>query len=235
MKQIEKNRQELLEEIEKLSNRPINDSIAEELSVYKSALDALDMICGDDKKQEEILQKDTRFFARESGYSTSVGETVHPLTRQAAEQWVSNMENVDGSTGGQWTMEQTEQVRKQRGFDLDPVQFWATMNMMYSDYFVVAKKNGTNTVDFYADMSRAFLDDKDAKPHKLARYVEYIAGSGDTSPFYSTRLSGGSEFMDVVSGKDQTAAWSVVDGHMRRMKEVNPRVYNIIIEKMKQI
>ena len=84
-------------------------------------------------------------------------------------------------------------------------------------------------------MARAFLDDPDAQPNKLARYMEYVAGSGNSSPAYSTRFSGGSEFLDVVSGKDQTAAWQIVDGHMRRMKEVNPRVYNIIIEKMRQL
>ena len=29
-------------------------------------------------------------------------------------------------------------------------------------------------IEFYADMAKAFLDDKDAQPDKLARYYEYI-------------------------------------------------------------
>ena len=45
---------------------------------------------------------------------------------------------------------------------------------MYSDYMPVAKKLGVNNMDFYTQMAKAFLDDKDALPDKLARYYEYI-------------------------------------------------------------
>ena len=48
------------------------------------------------------------------------------------------------------------------------------MNMIYSDYCVVAEKLGTSTAEFYAGMAKAFLDDKDAQPDKLGRYYEYI-------------------------------------------------------------
>ncbi len=46
--------------------------------------------------------------------------------------------------------------------------------MIYSDYCAVAEKLGTSTAEFYACMAKAFLDDKDARPEKLARYYEYI-------------------------------------------------------------
>lgn len=61
-----------------------------------------------------------------------------------------------------------------KGIDCEPLQFWITMNMIYSDYVKVAKKLGMNNVDFYACMAKAFLDDKDAQPDKLARYYEYV-------------------------------------------------------------
>ena len=48
--------------------------------------------------------------------------------------------------------------------------------MMYSDYCKVAEKLNVNIVDFCACMAKAFLDDKDAKPDKVARYWEYVAG-----------------------------------------------------------
>lgn len=233
MKQIEKNERKLLEEIEKLCNQPISDAIAAELSVYKSALDAVRMICDENSVTENRRAPDVRFYAQEDGYSAASASTVLPMTKHFAEEWVSHMKNVDGTHGGHWTMDQAEQVRAQRGFDCDPVQFWAAMNMMYSDYCVAAKKAGANTVDFYADMARAFLDDKDAKPHKMARYMKYVADAGETT--HTTPRSGGSEFLEIVSGKDQTAAWSVIDGHMKRMKEVNPKVYNIIIGKLKEL
>lgn len=233
MKQIEKNRHRLLEEIEKLSNQPITDSIAAELSVYKSALDAIDMICGEGK--EEHNQPETRSYSSENGYSTSNAGNVQPMTRREAEEWVAAMENVDGTRGGHWTMEQAEQIRKQIGFNCDPVKFWATINMMYSDYCTAAKKNGCNTVDFYADMARAFLDDPDAQPNKLARYRQYVAGVGATETANLTRKIGGSEFLEIVSNKDQNAAWEIIDGHMRRMKEINPRVYKGIIDRLREL
>ena len=62
-----------------------------------------------------------------------------------------------------------------KGLKLDPVEFWAALNMMYSDYCKVAKRHNTNTVDFYAAMAEAFLNDKDAGPDKLSNYYEYVA------------------------------------------------------------
>lgn len=92
-----------------------------------------------------------------------------------APKWVRSMENADGTTGAHWNMAQTDEVRKQHASDCAPTAFWITMNMMYSDYCKVAEKMGVNKPEFYACMAKAFLDDKDAQPDKLARYYEYIA------------------------------------------------------------
>lgn len=102
------------------------------------------------------------------------GEAVPPMDKETAEAWTQHMQNEDGSTGPHWTMEQTKQVQSQKGIDCDPVEFWAAMNMVYSDYCKVAKKLNVNNADFYAGMAEAFLDDKDAQPDKLARYYEYV-------------------------------------------------------------
>ena len=85
------------------------------------------------------------------------------------------MQNEDGTSGPHWSMEQTEQARKQRGIDCDPLEFYVTMNMMYSDYCKAAEKVNASSVDFYAYMARAFLEDKDAQPDKLERYYRCIA------------------------------------------------------------
>lgn len=107
-----------------------------------------------------------------NGYAMS--EEVMPLTQTLAVAWVNEMENADGSRGPHWTMEQTKQVAQQQGITCDPLEFFVAMNMMYSDYCKVAKKNNCSTTEFYADMAKAFLDDKDAKEDKLARYYEFI-------------------------------------------------------------
>ena len=40
------------------------------------------------------------------------------------------------------------------------------MNMMYSDYCQVAKRQSVDTPGFYADMAKAFLEDADAADGK---------------------------------------------------------------------
>lgn len=110
-----------------------------------------------------------RHGGKMSGYGSAENH-FQPLTRETAEAWVAKMENADGSTGAHWTLEQTKQLQAQKGIGLDPIKFWVAMNMMYSDYFLAADKAGIGTPDFYADMAKAFLVDKDSKPDKLDRY-----------------------------------------------------------------
>ena len=82
--------------------------------------------------------------------------------------------SVVSTTGPHWTIDQTNKVMEQRGVNEDPVKFWAAMNMIYSDFVNVAKKLGISNVDFYTEMTRAFLDDKDISGDKLAKYYEYV-------------------------------------------------------------
>lgn len=96
------------------------------------------------------------------------------LTKAQVAAWVGAMKNADGTHGGHWTMEKTEEIRKQRGIECDPVMFYAAMNMMYSDYCKAAEKTGAVSVDFYAYMAKAFLDDEDAATNKLARYYHCV-------------------------------------------------------------
>lgn len=93
---------------------------------------------------------------------------------QMAQEWTRRMQNEDGTTGPHWTIDQTNKVMEQRGVNEDPVKFWAAMNMIYSDFVNVAKKLGISNVDFYTEMTRAFLDDRDVSGDKLAKYYEYV-------------------------------------------------------------
>lgn len=99
---------------------------------------------------------------------------VRKFDKETAEEWTAAMENDDGTKGPHWSMEQTKQVAKQRNIDCDSNEFYTAMNYMYSDFCKVAKKHNVNSVDFYADMAKAFLSDKDAVDNKLALYYEYI-------------------------------------------------------------
>lgn len=97
------------------------------------------------------------------------------LDKEAAESWVENLENEDGTKGAHWTMEQTEQVRRQKNVDCDPLEFWVAMNATYSDLVKIAKKHNVNTMDYYVDYVKTFwFGDHDAVPHKLAAYYEAV-------------------------------------------------------------
>lgn len=115
-----------------------------------------------------------------NGMSRGYSRTEHApsFDRQMAEEWMSSLENEDGTTGPHWTMEQAKQVMAQKEIGGSPLAFAMALNMMYSDYCKVAKKLGVNTVDFYACMAEAFLKDKDAigggGGEKLAAYYDAV-------------------------------------------------------------
>lgn len=156
MSQVERNKAELWGLIVQYSGVPLTKSSMAALDRMMGAYKALCMVCGHEEED---------------------GQGESPLTKQEAELWVSRMKNADGSVGAHWAMGQTEQFRTQRGIDCDPLKFWVSMNMMYSDYCKVAKKNNASTVDFFVDMAKAFLDDVDARPDKLVLYYRYVAES----------------------------------------------------------
>ena len=110
-----------------------------------------------------------------SEYGHAESEGYMPFTKDMADMWMKSATNEDGSRGPHWTMEQTKQIQAQKHIDCDPIEFNAAMNMIYSDYYKVAKKHGVGSnIDFYADMAKAFIDDKDARPDKMGRYFAYI-------------------------------------------------------------
>lgn len=154
----EKNKEILEEYIEKYCNEPISNANAERLCMYYGALKAM---CMDDEKH------DHEDYTME--YMTGA-----MLDRQTADKWMAEMENTDGTRGAHWSFEQTNQVREQRKIDCDPIEFYAIMNSVYSDYAIVAKKYSVNNVDFYADLAKAWINDKDAVPNKAAAYYEHI-------------------------------------------------------------
>lgn len=102
-------------------------------------------------------------------------EKSEKLDEKTIEKWMRGLQNEDGTVGAHWTKDQTTQVMKQKNIDCDPVEFYIAMNLMYSDFFNAAKKANANNVDFYVNMAKAFLDDKDAGvDDKIAAYYEYI-------------------------------------------------------------
>lgn len=103
-------------------------------------------------------------------------DKVVKFDEHKAKEWVAGMKNNDGTTGEHFKVDQTEPLRTAHCPTCDKHEFWAAMNMMYSDYCDVAKKMSVDRPDFYAHMAKAFLMDKDAGEDKLAKYMMYVAG-----------------------------------------------------------
>lgn len=104
----------------------------------------------------------------------SGGEHHKDMDMETARKWVDRMRNADGSTGEHWTLEQTSKVLRDKDLNCPSMEFYATINMMWSDYAKVAEKFGVNNLDFWSEMALAFLKDEDAAPDKLARYYDCV-------------------------------------------------------------
>ncbi len=99
----------------------------------------------------------------------------YELTKEIAEEWMENLKNADGSTGGHWTRGQTKILMDQHDINEDPLEFYVALNLIYSDYAKVFRKYGVaDKLEFYVDMAKAFIEDEDAIPGKIAAYYECI-------------------------------------------------------------
>ncbi len=98
------------------------------------------------------------------------------FTEDDARRWTEHMENDDGSMGAHWTLEQTTAVANSIGVHVDPWIWFAALNMEYSDNFEVAQKYGLDRPEYYADLAKAFLFDKDGggPEAKIAGYYHGI-------------------------------------------------------------
>ena len=101
---------------------------------------------------------------------------VSTFTEDDARRWTEHMENDDGSMGAHWTLEQTTAVANSIGVHVDPWIWFAALNMEYSDNLEVAQKYGLDRPEYYADLAKAFLFDKDGggPEPKIAGYYHGI-------------------------------------------------------------
>ena len=140
--------EKLRERLHELMERPATLGNVEEVRLYAKTIRALEKL--------------------------ECGET---FTKEDALYWVEHMENSDGTTGAQWTMDETSAMAKSMGVYLPACIWFAAVNMMRSDYCMVVRKHGVDKPEFYADMAQAFLLDKDAgePEEKISAYYHCVA------------------------------------------------------------
>lgn len=101
------------------------------------------------------------------------------LSQEDAERWCSEMKNEDPAKpkGAKWTPDQVKPIATKYGVQPESDRFWelwAIINAMYSDYYVVAKKYNVLSIDYFADLAMAFINDKDSVKNKASVYYECI-------------------------------------------------------------
>jgi hypothetical protein len=107
------------------------------------------------------------------------------LSHKDIENWKRHLKNQDGTMGEHFKKDQVMQAARQIGVNPEEYGehiFPLVMNMMYSDYCAVAKKFGLDRPDFYAELAKAFLNDKDfgGEPEeKVFLYYKCIAEQED--------------------------------------------------------
>lgn len=149
--------QHLREEIAVLMERPVSLGRAEEICAYADTICALQKMDGGEPAHE--------------------GTKTAGFTETDAKRWTEHMKNSDGSKGPHWTQEQTAAVAGSVGVhNVAPWVWYAAMNMMYSDYWESATRYGVDRPEYYADLAKEFLFDKDAvgPEEKLAGYYHGI-------------------------------------------------------------
>lgn len=92
------------------------------------------------------------------------------LTEEEAKAWVSNMDNKDGTKGAHWTWDQVMQVMKDKNLTCNAADFYAALNMMWSDY-----SNPRLDTDMYIQLAKDWMHDKDIGDCKTLKYYMYLA------------------------------------------------------------
>lgn len=87
------------------------------------------------------------------------------ITLELAEKWVSEMRPL-----AKWTKAETDAILKQKGLQVNDVDFYVVMNMMHSDFHNTLDDD----IEKYILLSVDFLKDEDVEKDKLYNYYYYV-------------------------------------------------------------
>ena len=79
------------------------------------------------------------------------------------------MKNKDGSCGPHWTWEQVAQVVRDKGLKVDLSDFYASLNMVYSDYY-----SAKFDLSHYIELALDWMSDSDVGEDKLLNYYFFV-------------------------------------------------------------
>lgn len=140
--------------IKKYIAKIIENSSSEDMEKLSDMLDSL--IC-DLKEKNPLLYKKYKDELYCMAYGPKINDDI--------------AKDIIKKIGEHWSYEETENVRNKYDYDdLEPLDFYVTMNMAYSDF----KEVFDDDLDLYAKFSKSFIDDKDAVEGKLYYYFSLM-------------------------------------------------------------
>ena len=73
--------------------------------------------------------------------------------------------------GEHWRYDEVKDYIEKKGIYKCYEKYYLVMNMAYNDYYDVAVNYGhQNDTEFFFEIAYAFINDEDAKPHKVSKY-----------------------------------------------------------------
>jgi len=72
--------------------------------------------------------------------------------------------------GQRWTMDEVKNVMHSKGVNEKAICYYLCMNMAYNDFSRTARQYGLDVPEFYFDIACDFINDTDAKKHKVQKY-----------------------------------------------------------------
>ena len=90
------------------------------------------------------------------------------LDYEKAKKWVEKM-------GEHFSFDKSKAIMQRVGaMECNPIEFWAVINSLHSDYGEVMEKYNADSPEIYGALAKAWLEDEDAVANKVVEYLECI-------------------------------------------------------------
>lgn len=97
-------------------------------------------------------------------------EEAEDIIYEIADEHARQIVGVMQPYGQRWSMEEVEDILHSKGIMGHTKCYYLVMNMMYNDYSRTARQYNLDVPEFYFDLSYDFINDTDAKKHKVEKY-----------------------------------------------------------------
>lgn len=112
---------------------------------------------------EHLKQHDMEGYKK---FCEMAEDIVYDIDEDRAHKIVSAMKPY----GQQWNMDEITEFIATKGIMDKAKCYYLVMNMAYNDYMRTAQKHGVDNADFFFDLAYDFINDPDAKKHKVEKY-----------------------------------------------------------------